>query len=507
MTSNENLPSFKIDYREFLKGENSYLEYPDGGFISPEGYSDEEETKGRVGVNIYKRITYLTTPPDPISVVDVLDDINDILGWGTGISFLDLMAIGANSSNHGYFYQVNAFTAELTNVDVDITRQYYSPITDVEFYQSYFYVTSATDIARCTSNMGTVVQDYWTGTLGQPALTFNPHPMAIFVDILYVADGRYLHQIDGTNVQLEVFNLDEGWVIDCVIPYKNFLFIGAHLPSGASKVFTWDGISDSWIEEYEMDDFVTCFKIFQGVLYAFMPSLMSYFDGTKFKQFRPIYGGGFASSPIVRKFQSDIIWDSMFFVESTGLPQYVNWLNRYGRPIASGRTKNVFTRYISDPVPGESLNIRSIITTNGNNLYGFAIGNSGNSPKSFLYDAGLGRGLNNSGTRTIRVNLNTRVFSSQVKPRKLIAHFDNINVDAGSVIEYGWIDDKGEEHLIPIPTIAGTVLPLTGKKRVSIDINNANATREITLYVNISKGAQLKALECFYSGVETPVNS
>jgi hypothetical protein len=507
MTSNENLPSFKIDYREFLKGENSYPEYPDGGFTSPEGFSDDSSTKSRVGVNLYNRVTYLSTPPSPVIVSPIIPDIEKMVGWGSGNFITDLMAIGSNGANHGYFYQVDSFNASLTLKSTDTTRQYYYPYTDVELYKDNFYVTSLTDIAQCTADMVTVVQNYWTGTLAQAPLFANPHPMCVRTDILYIADGRYLHQIDNVTVQLQVLDLPDGWIIDCLVVYKNFMYIGAHTASGSSKVYTWDGISDSWNEEYEMDDYVTSLKVFQGVLYAFMPSIISYFDGTKFKDFRPIVGGGLFSSPTVTKFQSDTIWDSMLFIESTGLPQYVNWLNRYGRVIISGRTKNVFTRYISDPLPGGGLNIGSFIVTNGNILYGFGNNNSKTSPRTFLYDQGTGHGLNATGTRTIRVNLNTRVFSTQVKPRKLIAHFDNVDVSAGSVIEYGWIDDTGAEHPIATPSIAGTMLDLTGKKRVSIDINAANATREITLYVNISKGAQLKALECFYSGVETPVNS
>lgn len=507
MTSNENLPSFKIDYREFLKGENSYAEYPDGGFISPEGFSDEAETEGQVGVNLYKRVTYLCTPPDPVSLFEVVENIDNIIAWGSGNFVTDIMCIGVNGSNHGFFYSVDNNDAALTLQDTDTTRAYIDKITDVVLYQNNFYVTSLTDIAQCTPDMLTIVQDYWTTTLGQTALNANPHPMTVFVDILYIADGRYLHQIDNATVQLQVLDLPDGWIIDALAVYKNFMFIGAHTPSGDSKVYLWDGISDSWNEDYEMDDRITSFKIFQGVFYAFMPSIMSYFDGTKFKSFRPVYGAGISGSGEVSKFKADTIWNSLMFIEDSSASQYSNWINRYGRVISSGRVKNIFTRYISDPEPGETLMISSFITTNENSIYGFANNSVGNRPRTFLYYNFGSRGLDYSGTRKIRVNMNTRVFSTQVKPRKLIAHFDEWNETNGDVLEFGWIDDTGVEHPIAIPQIAGTQLNLTGKKRVSIDINQANATREITLYVNIAKGAQLKALECFYSGVETPVNS
>ncbi len=234
---------------------------------------------------------------------------------------------------------------------------------------------------------------------------------------------------------------------------------------------------------------------------------MYYFDGTKFKALRQLN-----SITEDGNEKSTVIADSLFYIDQDEVGPY-NHAVRYGKVIQNGRSTNIFSNYLGYPLFNDmglviGLRIETIFA------YGDAIfataPYAGGTLKSIRWDnsdSGLGNviAINNTSTyRTWSFQFNTRVFTSQVKLRKIVAIFDSINEATGDVISYGYKDDTGTIRMIAQPATVGD---LSGKTRVSIDVNSVPATKEISAIVDISQRARLKSLEYFYESVETPVNS
>lgn len=485
----ETMRSFKIDFRDFLKGNNSHEDYPDGGF------------KGSTrGLNLHNRRTYITTASTAGAVYEAPEDTN-IIAWGESVIDDTLLAV----SSDGTFFSVNTVSGVATEIDNDPVNFYNEGVTKVVYYQGYYYVTSDTDIARLPGDLSVAVFDYWTTTLGQAALTSsNYRGMTVFRDILYVSDINVVHQIDGVTVQLNVLDLPEGYTITCMFIYGVTFYIGTDRNGSITKVFTWDGginVSSggiyTWNTDYEVDGRVLYFLTFQGVLYAMIADFdsvegqkLNYFDGTKFKAIRSISQTNNDSDGAC------VASGSMFLIDDLN----GRTLTRYGQVIVSSGTRNVFYKSLLPPTIEDvtDLKFKSIFSAFGN-VYAFA--NSTETPYPCIL---VFNNLENASQENIiDVNFNTREFTAQVKPRKIIAYFDQIDLDDDQTIDFYWTNDQGESFSIPVPD----TVDIDGKKRVSIDINTAKATKEITIGITIHKGAQFKSIECFYQVVEVPVNT
>ncbi len=492
-SSNSFLPSFKIDFRDFLKGNNSHENYPDGGF------------KAHVqGLNLQDEKTFITNGPGP-SYINITDEVTNIVAWGGSVIDGTLLAVGSD----GTFYKVNTFDGSLTVIANDAVNYYAEGTTTIAYYQGYYYVTSGEDIARLPGDLSSVNTTYWTVTLGQsPLIGQNYHALVVFRDILYISDFNVLHQIDSVTVQLNVLDLPLEYTITSMIIFGNSFYIGTDASGGISKVFTWDGGINpnsggtyTWNTDYDIDGRITCFQIFQGVLYAIVLDFsdiegnnLVYFDGIKFKTIRNV-------AQNTEKYSMTVCSGAMYLLDD--LLQTRNCLTRYGKVVNSAASRNIFYKNIVPPFDTgltNQLRFNSLYSFGGF-LFVSARTQDDNKARIMVYQ-NLDEPSQADNTE-VSVDFNTREFSSQVKPRKIIAQFQNIDTDIDQIIEFAWISDQNEIFDIPIPTTVN----INNKYRVSIDINSATATKEITLRVTIKKAALFKSIECFYEPVETPVNT
>lgn len=488
MNNYNDLPSFEINFKDYIRGQNSFNEYPDGG-IKTES----------IGANPFYVRGYLSTSPDQtnINAIDG-DGDNDIavLAYGQGVGVNTLVACAAeDATNSGLFYTIDPNGVYTLVGSPDAAHNYVKGNTDSAFYHSHFYFTSTQDLARMDDDLTSPDFSYWTGTLGQSNFTSFKHPLLVFGDILYIGDGQYLHQIDDTTPQEQVLDLEEGYIVDCLITYNNLMFIAAHQGNGFSKIYTWDGFSPSWLDEYEVNDTISCLFVFQGVLFVFFDDAIGYFDGTKVKQIREIAG-------TVQKHMVTKSRTAMYFIETFGGGNLGrSCLTRYSPVIFQGSQVNTFIRYLDQfALTNENNRYVTCVISRNQNLFTSTVNNAADTASSGEIDGD--KIQLPSDVKTYEFVFNDRNFNSQVQIRQVIAQF--ADVDEDNTIALSYIDDSNTQRVIG--TVSGSNADVTARESFK-DTLQYPATQRVTPVVAIEKHARLFKVRFYYEGVEEQVPS
>lgn len=471
MNNYNNFPNFQVNFRDFLKGQNSYRDYPDGGFITDS-----------IGANPFYRRGWLTTAPDQ-DVVGNIGSGYEVIAHGQGVIADSLVALVTDpTSGNGYFFKVAAANGAYTQVGAaDATHDYVKGVSEAAFYKSKFYFTSTTSLVQTDIALTSPNFTY----LGLSLNASYRHSLLVYGDILYIADGNTLHQVDNVTLQQNVLDLDVGYEIDSMVTYNNLIFIAAHQGDGFSKIYTWDGFSPSWLDEYEVDDIVYTLFVYQGVLFAFYKDAMGYFDGTKIKQIREISG-------IVYKHMVTKSRTAMYFIET--INSSLTCITRYSPTVFQGKQINTFIRYLAQ-ITGAHL-WKSCVISTGQSLYGSGRTAAGVSQYSYLSGANIN---NPSLTKNYEIEFNERSFSSQVQLRQMIAIME---VNTENKIDWTYRNDK--QFIETIGTSDGA-LPEIELRESFKDEFDFSATQIIAPIVRLYKGALLKSVRYFYQGVEDDV--
>lgn len=482
------LPRFEVNYKDFLRGQNSYEKYPDGGFVNT-----------IVGANMWAQRGYLSTSPSPSHESDIplvaSTHAVQIVAWGdSNIPGAPIVAIGHDpQTGHGYFYQVDISTGVFTLQDSDTVRLYGTGATNAVFMDVDYFVTSETDIARWSGTGVASPQNYWTGTLAQvPFANIGPHFLSVYLGIvIFVSDGNILHEFAPTTgvVERNVLTLPPGTEIDAMtsssfmVGEKSYLVIAGHQPNGRSNVFFWDygtetsGLSTSYNFKYEIEGIVSSFVVFQGILYAFVPNGLLFYDGVKFKSIHSTGGFGL-SAP--RAWQVSTNQDSIFFIDTYdtqdnshgSASRLGTCITRYGRVINAGKTMNVFSKYLDSPSTAYPNfdETNALFISSFNTLFTTSFRQDETSSKSWYYTNGGFPGYfgldNTSSTKVKQFLFNERHFQYPVRCHKLVARYKDINPNAdpslGDTLTFGYFDHKGDSHLIgsltPADVAAGRLL-------------------------------------------------
>lgn len=527
------LPRFSVNYKDFLRGHNSYQKYPDGGF---------ENTV--IGTNMWAERGYMATSPDPLFTSDIplvgASHAVEVVAWADGLlnnggnpPIAELAAVAHDpQTGNGYFYKVDGGTGAFTLQDTDSARDYGTKVTNAVFMDGNYYITSTTDIAQWTGTGPATTQTYWTITKGQAPFTSpTNHFITTFLNqYLYVSDSNLINKITpalsgAASVQVGALVLPTGSTVDAMIEYPtpsaSYLLIAAHQPNGRSTIYGWNhqttdaGQQDettSWQLEMPVEGIVSAMVIFQGIVYAFVPNGLLFFDGTKFKSIHSTGGYGI-SSP--NQWQVSTNQDSMFFVDTYDT-QILNarqgfCVTRYGRVINAGKTMNVFSKYLPYPDalgPTNPWRSFSLFISNFNTLFSTCLDASLTEAKSLYYSNGGYPGNfgldNTSPTRTIHIPFNERHFQYPVRAHKLVARYKDIDPANGSTIKFGYTDHKGMDYTIG--TLNANDLanqPFTRE----YDINDNPMTYMIQPWVEISENAKLYDATILYYLSEDVINA
>lgn len=476
---------FRIDRSDFLKGSNTFDNYPDGGMQ----YSC-------VSYNPFAAPGYLTQAPSfnmgtPVTAGLLPTKIGISFGMGKGTLGQEVVVIGANASEDGYFYTMDESSGALTLVgSADTVGNYALGFTSTIFYQGYFYTTSKQDITRNVVALTSGSRDtsWWQTTKTMAALDqYSPHPQVVYGDIHYIADGRYIHQNDGGTTQYNVLDLGADWVITDMEIYNNLIYIAAEpyynfsgTSHGLAKIFTWNGYADSWLDEWVVDTRISALYVYRGIMYVFTKKYMGYFTGSVVKNLYPV-------STQVYKNQITTTSDSMWFADGTTVV-------RYGSPYLTGKLR--FYRYfstVSSSLNGivspyyEALSMYTTGASNGSDYYVADV----NTPAS-------------SGSVNAIVKFNPRIFMEPVKIRGIVIQLkDDLTDVPTQAVGVGYYDDDGVAHY---KTFSGGSATMVGKNRWRFDFLSQPATRRVLPYVSIQSNPYIETIDYLFDLSENKLN-
>ena len=481
-----NFPHFRIDRSDFLKGGNTYDDYPDAGII----YSS-------VGYNSFKKPGFLTVSPDIIGD-GTSKDPN--LPTGVGISFArgknglsqETVCIGTNASSDGYFYTMNDATGSLSLVgSADTVNNYTKGKCTTVFYHGNYYTTSDRDITLNVPGLTAVSRNvsWWQTTKTMAPLDGNsPHPQVVFGDIHYIADGQYIHQNDNGTTQYNVFDLGPDWVITAMEVYNNLIYIAAEpyynfsgTYHGLAKIFTWNGYAVSWLDEYLVENRISSMIVFKNILYVFMKNYFAYFNGSIVKNLYPVANQ-------IYQHQVTSTSDSIWFADGTTVI-------RYGSPYPTGQYR--FHRYFSTV----SLAINGITSPAYESLF-LATTGSTNGSDYFTTDVNTPTA---SGSKSISATFNKRMFVTPVKIRGVVVQLrDQLTASPTQAVGIGYIND---EDVSKTKNFTGGNATQVGQQRWRFDFFSQPASRRIQPFVTIQVNAYIEWIDFLYEGSEDMLNA
>lgn len=469
------LPSFRIDLKDFLKGNNTYDDMPDGAFLSTDN-----------GMNAFGKPGLLTIPPSLSTATSGLPSVGMInFGKGKGSLSLNAIAVGTNSSQDGYFYTITDATGAHTQVgSADTGRDYDIGKSDTVYYQGAFYTTSTTNICKNDITLTTRDTTFWTGTSGKTALDANsPHPLLVYADIMFIANGRYLNNLDGATPNESVFDLGPDWIITEMAIYNNQMRIFAEpyynyggTSHGLSKMFSYDTTTNKWIEEWNLNYRISAAYVFDGILYLWTKDYMGYWDGVRFKILRKM-------SAQIYKHQIAEADHSLFFADGA-------FIVRYGSPQFGG-AKKFFTMWqFSTNVAGVFANyqkslLASIVGVSTSIvLYGSDV-NTPSSGSSSLYE----------------FTMNRIKFKRPIFIRAVAIETDALNTNQFLTVKY--LDDKSNEVTVKNFDDA----TYHGRSTLDWVFNGGKPTRTVRPRLRLNSNIYVRSVEFYYEPSELYIDN
>lgn len=481
---NYSQPNFRVDQKDWLKGNNVYDNFPEGGALA-----------STVGINSFSKPGLLAQAPALGSAVTASLPANGVVSWGvgSGTAAPSVIAVYTNATADAAWYSVNTSTGAMTLVGSnDTTRDYSLGVTDTVWYNGSFYTTSATDIAKNSADLATRDQSWWITTSGKTALTSGvPHPLLVYESIMYIADGRYLHKLDGTTISLQVWDAPPDHVITAMTEYNGLIYIVAEpyknltgAVHGLSQMFSWDGLLESWYEQYFLDYRVNALYVYKNRLYAWTNQFMGLWTGSELD---PVY----TVSNQVFKCHITATSDSLIFADGTTLV-------RYGKPFTPNLTRR-FYNYIS---ASGALPFTGIISVAGDNLIATEQHASA-SPNYYISDFNTPA---TTGTRTL--TFNKRFFTHPVKPRGVVITLETV-LASGQSVKAGYVDMFGTAQYPGADS--GTFDYATTKMQNKIiwefDFTSKDGTRSIAPIVQLKGNVHVRSIDYFYEPTEVKNNS
>lgn len=160
------------------------------------------------------------------------------------------------------------------------SKTYAAGTTDIVSFAGYTYATSTTDMAQWnTSGTPSLTESWWVTTKGKSALgASNRHPLIVFEQLLWLADGNTLWFIDsGGTITQAAWTLSSNELITAfgIDPYTGLMLVAVttaqnYSATASSKhyVYLYDGYSAKPRRKVLVDDMVTAFYNVGGTVYC-----------------------------------------------------------------------------------------------------------------------------------------------------------------------------------------------------------------------------------------------
>lgn len=483
------MPSFRVDKTDFLKGNNSYDDYPDGGV-----------TSSTVGVNAFSKPGLITQAPQLGNSVTAGLPQNGVVSWalGYGASSPIIFATTIFGSNQGKWYTANSSTGDLTPLtgyDSTGGRTYQIGITDTVFYNAKMYTSATDDIVEQNIDGTSRLLTFWTTTKGKAALTSGiPHPLLVYESILYIADGRYLHKLDGITASTQVFDLPPNFVITAMVEFNGLIYVTAEpyinnngVIHGGSFMFSWDGTTDSWFEQYYINYRVNAMYVYKNRLFMWTNKFMGQWDGSKIVPLKAV-------SNQVFKCHITETSDSLVYADGTILV-------RFGAPFIPGAVERFYS-YLNS---GLGNNWTGIISTQDNNLIAVetALGPAINTSEAKNYYISNLNTATTSGARSF--TFNTRFFNKPVKVRRVVVELDRPLRFQDKVYPWFYNDTASGNDIQPAyksGVVTGTDSAMINKTVFDFDYGKIETTRFIQPRLYVFGDVHVRSIDYFYEAAE-----
>lgn len=299
-----NLPHFRVDYQDWIRGNNVADNYPNGGLLSSETGFNPFKYEGLVVAQKDFPTTTVTSSLKRAAAMATSPNVDQ----GTGImGLLGIAGIGdPNSWGLGRFYTIDPDTGAMTAKGAGNTsKNYRRGWTDTCMIGYDTLFTSATDITKVTMSGGTAtIAETWGTSNGMSGdhTDHVPHPIIVGDTLAYVADGNELTQVDlasSTVTKAYFTHIPSEYVVTAGIYHRGYFYLAAAYWYAAfgiitnaklhTRIFLWDGFSQSFADDFYIDDTVTAMhRGGDGTVFVWTTKHFGYLSGSTFVKLRKI---------------------------------------------------------------------------------------------------------------------------------------------------------------------------------------------------------------------------
>ena len=308
------MPRININWKNFIAGESANDWTPNGGF-SPKSF----------GLNLTKERGQLYFAENPTDISGNLGD--DIVATciDPELSGNDLYLVGDDA----HFYRLNGTT--LTDV-ITGGNTYQVGTSDMTPFEGSFYATSQTAVAQFNNNVGTLVENWWSGLT-----TGVRHPLEVVESELFIGNNNEIFFYDGSssgtaftlpttqNVTTLRRHPDGKTLLAFTGDAKDF----SHGRNGGGKVYYCDPVLRDWTREVVIESQVEGSRTVGGTIYVTWGDNVGYFDGNGLKFLKKL-GNATTYSQSMNKFEDFFIIRDTTKVKAFGnLGSGRVWWNMY----------------------------------------------------------------------------------------------------------------------------------------------------------------------------------
>lgn len=233
----------------------------------------------------------------------------------------------------GRFYSYISNTATLRQTGA---KAYSTANTDIIQFQTDTYCTSETDIARLIQSNLTQPdanwESWWTVTKTRAALSTGfRHPMVVFENALWIADGNLLHKWDGTTATYGFLTLSSEQAIIALgidpstgkmLISINESFNASDTKPAISKVLLYNGYSNKPDRAVIVDDMVTSIYPMGGTVYMCYGNKFGYWNGTGITLLRRLSNVTLVVDSLVYKHKITNISNTLYLIDGTKILAY-----------------------------------------------------------------------------------------------------------------------------------------------------------------------------------------
>jgi hypothetical protein len=262
-----------IDASNFIQGMASSDYAPNGGFGSSSYGINPRITPGLIystpnEVDISANVTG--------NIIASAEDSQATLGYDR--LFVD---------DGAHYYTLSGSTMSLRHSGA---KSYLFGTTDMVAFAGNTYVTSGTDMASWNTSSLSLTESWWVTTKSQSALAAsNRHPLLVFEQLLWLADGANLWNISSSGtITASAWTLTSGELITAlgIEPSTGLMFVAVTTVqnygdtiNAKNFVYIYDGYSAKPRRKVAVDEMVTAFYNIGGTVYIGYGQNLGYWNG------------------------------------------------------------------------------------------------------------------------------------------------------------------------------------------------------------------------------------